>query len=119
MARSLKSAILCLALCAAAGPAFAGASQAPIDFTPDPALRIASRSDLEARIGKACRVTQAKLQQRDEATFARPCGCYASRSLRSLDEAELLFYREKGFFNDGARAKALAALDACRLQRPF
>ncbi len=119
MLGSLRSALLCFVLCASTGPALAGASQTPIDYTPDPALRTASRSDLEARIGKACRVTQAKLQQTEESKFSRACGCYASRSLRSLDEAELLFYREKGYFNDGARAKALAALDACRLQRPF
>ena len=47
------------------------------------------------------------------------CGCYASRTLRSFDAAELQAYRTTGVFNETARGKALAAIDACRLQRPI
>ena len=51
--------------------------------------------------------------------MTRPCGCYASRVMRSLDSAELDAYRSTGVFNDTARGKALAAIDACKLQRPI
>ena len=48
----------------------------------------------------------------------RPCGCYADRTLASLDKGELQSYRTTGYFNDSARAKALSALDSCKLPRP-
>ena len=98
---------------------FAAASQTPIAFTPDPALRTASPTEIEARVRRACTVTQARIQNVSETRLASPCGCYASRTLRSLDATEVEAYRNTGVFNDTARAKALAAIDACRLQRPF
>lgn len=109
-------AVLCLAISAKA--AFAGAASTPTNYQPDPALKRASRGELEARIRKACTVTQAKVQNVSEGSVSMPCGCYASRTLASLDASELQTYRDTGVFNDGARAKALTAIDACRLQRP-
>jgi hypothetical protein len=107
------------ALVAASGGALAGASSVPTNYQPDPALQRASRGELEARVRKACAVTQAKLQNVSEPAVAGACGCYASRTLRALDEAEIQAYRATGVFNESARAKALAAIDACRLQRPI
>jgi hypothetical protein len=105
-------------LALSASAALAGAASTPTDYQPDPALQRASRGELEARIRKACTVTQAKAQNVSESSLSSPCGCYANRTLASLDASELAAYRSTGVFNDSARAKALAAIEACRLQRP-
>lgn len=102
----------------AAVPALAGASSTPFDYTPDPALRTASRGELETRVRRACTATQARLTSRAETEFGRPCGCYASRTLRAFSPAELDAYRTTGVFDDAGRSKALAALDTCGLRRP-
>ncbi len=99
-------------------PVIAGGSSAPFDYQPDPALKTASRGELEARIRRTCAATQAKLQNASATALERPCACYASRTLRALDRNEVQAFRDTGYFNDSARAKALAALDACRLPRP-
>ncbi|NEU13956.1 hypothetical protein G3T14_17740 [Methylobacterium sp. BTF04] len=87
-------------------------------YTPDPALKTASTGNLTGRVRHACTVTQARLQSVSEVSLARPCGCYAQRTLSSLDQGELDAYRTNGYFNDSARAKALNALDSCKLPRP-
>jgi hypothetical protein len=112
--RSSLAALLILA----AAPALAGASSTPFDYTPDPGLRTASRGELESRVRRACSVTQARLTSRAETELNRPCGCYASRTLRAFSPDELDAYRSTGVFNDTGRAKALASLDACGLRRP-
>ena len=106
------------ALVLSAGTALAAASSVPTNYQPDPALKNASRTELEARIRKACTVVQAKARNVSEASLSTPCGCYAGQTLRALDAAEVQAYRDTGVFNDTARAKALAALDACKLPRP-
>ena len=106
-----------IVLSAVATAALAAGSSAPFDYTPDPALRTESRAKLQERIRRACGATQAKLQS-TTAAIASGCGCYASRTLNALDRAELEAYRNTGYFNDSARGKALAALDACKLKRP-
>jgi hypothetical protein len=113
-ARSLLAAVLI----AASSAALAGGSSQPFNYQPDPALKTASKSDIEGRFRRACQATQARLQSTPESAVARPCGCYASRTLRSLDAAELDAYRATGVFNDTARGKALAAIEACQLKRP-
>lgn len=87
-------------------------------YTPDPALKTASAGNLTGRVRHACTVTQARLQSVSEVSLARPCGCYAQRTLSSLDRGELDAYRATGYFNDSAKAKALDALDSCKLPRP-
>lgn len=114
--RDLAAAIV---LAASTSAALAGASSVPTNYQPDPALKKASRGELEARVRKACTVTQAKLRSTSEPALAAPCGCYAARTLRSLDQGEVQAYRDTGIFNESARAKALAAIDACNLQRPI
>lgn len=117
--RARPLAAAALATCLAASAALAGASSTPFEaYQPDPALRTAPRADLEARVRRACAITQARLQSTPEGSLDRPCGCYASRTLRTLDAAEIESYRTTGYFNDSARAKALAALDSCHLKRP-
>ena len=119
MLRFARSALAVLALVASGTAALAAASSVPTNYQPDPALRTASLSELEARVRKACTITQARLQNAAETSFNRPCGCYASRTLKSLSDGELQAYRETGVFNEGARAKALVAIDACKLERPI
>ena len=106
------------ALALSGSAALAGASSTPTAYQPDPALKNASRGELEARIRKACTVIQAKARNVSESSLSAPCGCYAGQTLRGLDAAEIQAYRDTGVFNDTARAKALAALDACKLPRP-
>lgn len=114
-----RSVLPALALAATATAALAGAASTPTNYQPDPALQRASRAELQARIRKACTVTQARLQNASEGAMSPACGCYASRALASFDAAELQVYRNTGVFNDTARGKALAAIDACRLRRPI
>lgn len=87
-------------------------------YTPDPALKTASRSNLKGRVSHACIVTQSRFQKVAEASVEQPCGCYADRTLAALDKSELQSYRTTGYFNDSARAKALGALDSCKLPHP-
>ncbi len=115
----LRIALAALLLGLPAAPsALAAASQTPIGFQPDPALRTASREEIQARFQRSCQATQARVQSVAESAVARPCGCYAQRTLRALDAPELEAYRVTAVFNETARAKALAAIDACRLRRP-
>ncbi len=88
-------------------------------YVPDPALKTASKSNLTGRVRHACTVTQAKFQKVAEDSLAAPCGCYAERTLSALDKDEIASYRTTGYFNDTARAKALNALDSCKLPRPI
>lgn len=101
-----------------AGAALAAGSSAPFDYKPDPALRTESRAKLQERVRKACTITQSKLQNVTQGALGKPCGCYAAQTLRALDAGEIESYRNTGYFNDTARAKALGALDACGLRRP-
>ena len=114
-----RSCLAGLVIAGSASVAFAGASSVPTNYQPDPALQRASRTELEARIRKACTVTQAKLQNVAETSLSSPCGCYSSRTFRALSQDEVQAYRDTGVFNEGARAKALAAIEACKLQRPI
>lgn len=113
--RSLTALVLAAAL---GGPALASGSSAPFGYTPDPALQTASVADLQSRVRDSCASTQAKIQASTPVAMARPCGCYASRVMRTLDASEVASYRQTGVFNEGARGKALAAIDQCKLKRP-
>lgn len=114
-----RSILAALVLAASASVALAGASSVPTNYQPDPALQRASRAELESRIRKSCTITQARVQNVSEGSVSSPCGCYASRTLRSMSPAEVQAYRDTGVFNEGARDKALAAIDSCKLQRPI
>lgn len=119
MSRFMYSVLTGVAASFIATAAFAAASSVPADFTPDPALKTASISELTKRVRKACTVTQAQLQGEAEKSFQKPCGCYASQALQWFSPEELQEYRDTGVFNRTARDKALQALDVCELKRPF
>lgn len=119
MTRRLSLTLAAGLLALGATAALAGGSSAPFEqYQPDPTLRTAPKANLESRVRHACTVVQARMTNASEASLERPCGCYARQTLRTLDEAEIEAYRATGYFNDSARAKALSALDSCKLQRP-
>ncbi len=96
----------------------AAGSSAPFGYAPDPSLRSASTAELQTRIRRACSSTQARIQNVAASQVELGCACYATRVIRSFEQTEIDAYRATGVFNDAARAKAFAALDACRLRRP-
>jgi hypothetical protein len=118
MRTALRTLFAAAVLTVSATAVFASASNTPTNYQPDPALKTESVGQLQARIREACGVTQAKLQGVSATTLTRKCDCYAGRTLRSLSPDEVQSYRDTGVFNDAARAKALASLDSCKLQRP-
>ena len=109
---------LALAVVTASGAALAAGSSAPFGYAPDPALAKENPAQLQARVQRACSATQARVQNVSTGQVARGCGCYAKQVMRSLDATELAAYRSSGIFNDSARGKAIAAIDACQLKRP-
>ena len=118
MTSTLRMLLAAAALAAGATGAFASASNVPTNYQPDPALKTASMGELRSRVGQACSVTQAKLQNVSESAVSGKCGCYAGRTMRAMSADEVQAYRDTGVFNDTAREKALKALDACNLSRP-
>ncbi|EIM28479.1 hypothetical protein [Microvirga lotononidis] len=115
----IRTLLVSAAMSVGATSVFAAASNMPTQYQPDPALKTESVSQLRARVSQACAITQARLQSGvSEASLNRSCDCYAGRTMRSLSADELQGYRDTGVFNETARAKALSALDACKLQRP-
>lgn len=119
MSRLLRPVLIGIAASFIATSAFASASSVPAGYTPDPALKTATMSDLTKRIQAACADTQAQLQGGSKQSFLRACGCYASKSLKEFSDSELQEYRDTGIFNVSARGKALGAIDACGLKRPL
>jgi hypothetical protein len=85
---------------------------------PDPSLKTATLASLTDRVRFTCVRVQANLQNVSAEKVSGGCSCYARRTIRSLDKAELASYRDTGLFNEGAREKALKAIDACGLKRP-
>ena len=76
--------------------ALAGGSSAPFQqYEPDPALKTATKANLEGRVRHACTVVQARMTSATEASLERPCGCYARQTLRSLDAV-----RDRGLPDD-------------------
>ncbi|NBJ09922.1 hypothetical protein [Microvirga arsenatis] len=119
MTSIVRTLLVAAALSLSATAAWAAASNMPTQYQPDPALKTESIGQLRARVSQACTVIQARLQsEASEASLSRACECYAGRTMRSLSPDEVQAYRDTGVFNDSARQKALAALDACKLPRP-
>jgi hypothetical protein len=118
MTFAFRTILAAAAIALSTGSAFAAASNMPTQYQPDPALKTASMGELRSRVRQACSVTQAKLQSVSESSVSRKCDCYAGQTMRSLSADEVQAYRDTGVFNDTARAKALSALDSCKLERP-
>lgn len=119
MTGSLRLVLAVLAICGSTSLALAAASSTPTDYTPDPALKNASMTELQRRVANACVVVQTKDQLTSDASVTRKCGCYASQTMKTMTDDEISAYRETGVFNNSARSKALSSLDTCGLPRPF
>lgn len=96
-----------------AGFALAGCQQSA-----DPRLKTASPEALQERVRSTCQATQSKIQNVSLEKVARGCSCYAKTTMKSLSPAEIDEFRDKGVFGESGRAKALQAIDICKLQRP-
>ena len=118
MRTAFRTLLAAVALTVSVTAALASASNTPINYQPDPALKTETPSQLQARIRQACGITQAKIQDVSETSLSRKCDCYAGRTLRAMSPEEVQSYRDTGIFNEAARAKALSSLDSCKLQRP-
>jgi hypothetical protein len=118
MTSILRVLLTAAAIATGSAAAFAAASNTPTMYQPDPALKTASAAELRERVSQACSITQAKMQGVTEISLSRKCDCYAGRTMRSMSADEVQAYRDTGIFNDTARAKALAAIDSCKLERP-
>ena len=87
---------------------------------PSPSGREALRSLIAAAFerledGKSVAAVAADLQRR----AGRPVGAEDLDGWSgSMSADEVQAYRDTGVFNEGGRGKALAAIDACKLQRP-
>ena len=109
-----------LALLVLSGPAFAGASSANFgNPAPDPATKSMSRAEARKYIADGCQATQAKLVSAAPEEFRSPCNCYAGKTVSGMSTDEFQSFRDKSVFDDSTRAKALAAIDACKLKRPI
>ena len=62
MTSILRTLLTAAAIAAGSSAAFAAASNMPTQYQPDPALKTASISELQARVRQACSVTQALIQ---------------------------------------------------------
>jgi hypothetical protein len=112
-------AILAACLTAAATAAFAAASPQPFQPPPaDPQMRNATPYMLSLKLLDQCLVTQSRLMATTREAVHTPCSCYAKATVAQLSRDELEFLRANGHFDDGARGKALANIDRCKLRRP-
>lgn len=96
----------------------AACQQAQPPQAPDLSLQDASDSQLHSRIQTTCIATQERLASVSYDKIWPGCECYATRTLKALDVAEKNELRRTNVFNETARAKALASIDACKLRRP-
>jgi hypothetical protein len=110
------AALVALGLVIAAGQAFAAGS-APLP-PPDPTAKNLTPAQIQKRAFDACLPTQARLKEVTQESVRAGCQCYASRTIRAMTKAEIQAFRDTGYFNDSARAKAFEAVDRCKLARP-
>lgn len=85
---------------------------------PDPSAKTMSRDELRVTTKEFCIRRVTKENNLSAEAAEKGCGCYASRTVGSLNKAEFAAFRDQGYFNDSAREKALTSLDICRVPRP-
>lgn len=102
----------------AASPAFAAATTAPLP-QPDPSAATLTPREIGDRAFNGCLVIQSRLQNAPREQLNAPCNCYSKRTLARMTRGEIASFRQTGYFDDSSRAKALEALDYCKLPRPI
>jgi len=86
---------------------------------PDPTAKNLTPYMIQLRAFDACLVTQSRLMGTTREAVHSPCSCYAKGTINAMTKDEIQAFRDTGYFNDSARAKGLAFIDRCRLQRPI
>ncbi|GGC69194.1 hypothetical protein [Chelatococcus reniformis] len=104
----------------AATQALAGASSTAVRIPAnDPTAANLSPYEISLRAFDACQVTQSRLLNTTREQVHTPCSCYAKRTVARMDKEEIAAFRRTGYFSDSARAKAVEALNYCKLKSPF
>ena len=116
--RRVVSAVLLLLL--ATATAHAGASSANFGEPPaDPKTKSMSKYEAKLWVFDRCLIQQSRLQSKTREQVHSACSCYSSRVVDQMTKTEFAFFKEKSYFDDTTREKALANLDACKLKRPL
>jgi hypothetical protein len=109
-----------LALIMTTSQVFAGASSSSFpNPDPDPATRSMSRYEAKLYVFDRCLISQSRLMGQTREQVHSPCSCYSNKTVEGMSKAEFQNFREKSYFDDTTREKALANLDACKLKRPL
>lgn len=112
--------IVTLALLASVGGALAGASSQNFSNPPpDPATQSMSRYEAKLWVFDRCLLSQSRLQGKTREEVHSPCSCYSTRTVDGMTKVEFQNFREKSYFDDTTREKALKNIDACKLKRPI
>ncbi len=101
---------LLLSACMRAEPDTTSSTASPFAFAEPDAIR--------THAAEGCTAVQAELLALPRELVRDRCRCYARRTVARLDEDEIASYRRTGLFDETARQKAFASLEACGLQRP-
>jgi hypothetical protein len=107
-----------LGVAAAAGSVPKTAGAGPAAVTSEDLSRLTG-DQVRTRVLDACVVIQADLAETNQEPYAERCGCYASRVVKDMSADEFAAFRATGVFNDSARAKALRAIDLCKVKPWF
>jgi hypothetical protein len=99
-------------------PALAAGSSAPLPL-PDPSAANATPAEISRRAYDGCVATQPGLLGTTRDAVQAPCNCYAKRTVARMSGDEIANFRRTGYFDDATRAKALEAIDQCKLRRPI
>ena len=116
----MRLACLALALSLVGSSAMAGGSSANFaEPQPDPATRTMNRYEAKLWVFDRCLISQSRLMSTTREAVHTPCSCYSTRTIDGMTKVEFENFRQKSYFDDTTRAKALAAIDACKLKRPI
>jgi hypothetical protein len=116
--RTVLSAVAALLLTTAA--AYAGASSSNFgEPPPDPATKTMSKYEAKLWVFDRCLIQQSRLMDKTREEVHTPCSCYSGRTVDQMNKTEFAFFKEKSYFDDTTREKALKNIDVCKLKRPM
>jgi hypothetical protein len=108
------------ALLLATATAQAGASSSNFgEPPPDPSTKSMSRYEAKLWVFDRCQLQQSRLMGKTRVEVHSPCSCYSGRTVDQMNKTEFAFFKEKSYFDDTTREKALRNIDACKLKRPM
>ncbi|WP_406858385.1 hypothetical protein ABEG18_12475 [Alsobacter sp. KACC 23698] len=111
---------LALAFSLVASSAMAGGSSSNFsEPQPDPATRSMNRYEAKLWVFDRCLISQSRLMGTTREAVHTPCSCYSTKTVDGMTKVEFENFRQKSYFDDTTRNKALANIDACKLKRPI